>query len=518
MLKIFLTVSFLLCFSALAQDDIFDLEKGAVTKAPEKVISAESLKTLLTSGEYAKFRDDLAVLKRKTPEKLNETAIRRLNLQFQLEVGAYKEALEDLKKTPFVDGDMAHYLTAIVQIRNGLHKEARITAEEGLKSYPKAHSLIYILNKVASLTGDIALDDANWQVVKDLYSASKSGKEGTAEQIAFIGLSIQQRSPQKSYTLLQRAYKKDETLVDVFSWAGYHCAEKYEWEFALEEFSKALKVNPNHAEAKAGMAYVLLEKGDYQRARELIAESLAVNPNCSEAIQLLAAIQLVDDRKSEVMRLLKFALESNPNDLEILAQLAAAYHQESRFEKRDELIVQTLAINPLYGKVYLAIAESCENLRQFPEAVEWAEKAIALNSRDWEGYYVSGMNLLRLGEETRGYKTLDKAFSLNGFNIWARNILTLLDRDFKKKEYVQFETKHFLIKLHRSEAEILIPYIREVVEAAYEKYTKKYEIEPIGPKSTMARFFYLCLITMTTFLLVQSDCRDSALLGHVLDR
>ena len=482
-MRFFLIAFFTLFLSTYAQDDIFDLEKDAPKKEKKKiVVNAEHLNKLLKSGQYIKLKETFDELESESAEKLQDLVIRKTFIKFLIETGEYKKALENINKTPFSDDEESYFLSSEVLRLTGDYKSAKALVSEARVKYPEGFMMNYQYWNLGKITGNDQEESDGWSKVKGLYKKTKYGREGEPYQLAFIGRAAVQRSPQTAYNLFQRAYKKDKEFLDVYLWAGAHCADKYAWNFAVEEYSKALKINSKHAIANTGMAYVLMEKGDYQRARELVDTALTTNPNDSSAVQLKSELLLADEKSYEALRLLKKALEVNPNDLEILSQVAAVYEQLSDSENRDKYIQKVLAINPKFSSVYIYISQSCENRRQFPVAVEWAKKAMALNSRDWEGYYVAGMNLLRLGEESEGYKTLDRAFKLNGFNVWARNVLVLLDRDFKKKEYHQFETEHFVIKLHRSESAIMWPYLEHVVENAYDKYTKKYGIEPKGPK------------------------------------
>lgn len=482
-MRLLFILFFTFLLSLSGQDDIFDLEKDAPKKEKKKVeINEKFISGLLLSGEYLKLEENFNELAADSPDTLKKKEFRRLYLKFQIETGKYKDALEQIEKSAFIEDEAAYFISSEIYRLNGRYEEAKKLVMQGLEKYPEGAMLSYQYWNLGQLTGSDREESDGWAKVKALYKKSKYGREGEAAELAFIGRAAVQRSPQTAYKLFQRAYKRDEKYLDVFVWAGMHCADKYTWNFAIEEYTKALQLNPNHAEANTGMAYVLMEKGAYQKARELIDQALATNSNSSSAIQLKAELLLADEKSYESLRLLKKGLESNPNDIEILSQIAAVYEQLSDVEKRDEYIAKVLAVNPKFSSVYIKISQSCENRRQFPTAVEWAKKAIELNSRDWEGYYVAGMNLLRLGEETEGYKILDRAFKLNGFNIWARNVLVLLDRDFKKKEYKQFETEHFVVKLHRDESEVMWPYLEEVVEMAYEKYTTKYGIKPVGPK------------------------------------
>lgn len=472
-----------------ADDEDFDLEDDAPkTVKVKQEINEVFLRDLLVTGKYLKLTEIFEVEKN-VKKALKDPAIRKILLNFQIETGAYKAAFESIEKTPFTSDDMAYFIASEVYRLTGDYDKFSQQIKLGLEKYPESTCLNFALGNQGKLTGDTKIEAKAWSKIKSLYR--QKGRKGTAIEKAFLGLGSRQRSPQASYNLFQRAYKADAKYINAFVWAGEHCSDKYMWSYAIEEYGKALQLNKSHALANAGMAYVLMEKGDYQRARELIAVALETNPNCSEAIQLYAAILIADDKNREALLLLKEALKTNQQDMEILSQIAACYEQQSDSETRDEYIKKVLSINPRYSQVYLAISQACENRRQFPAAVEWAKKGMALNSRDWEGYFIAGMNLLRLGEEKEGYKILDRAFALNGFNIWAKNILTLLDRDFKKKEYVQFETEHFVIKLHRDESEIMFPYLKDVVEEAYEKYTKKYDIEPVGPKEYNGKILLL---------------------------
>ena len=106
---------------------------------------------------------------------------------------------------------------------------------------------------------------------------------------------------------------------------------------------------------------------------------------------------------------------------------------------------------------------------------------------------------MRLGEEREGYDLVDKAFEMNAFNYWAKNMLVLLDRDFRKKEYVLYETDHYVIKMHKDEADIMGEYAKQVVEAAWDKYTAKYGFIPKGPRAYDGRILFLLFKTHNDF-------------------
>lgn len=97
-------------------------------------------------------------------------------------------------------------------------------------------------------------------------------------------------------------------------------------ELAVEYFERAIGLDPNFAEAYAGLAdtYSQLANNDalprldgYQRARELALHALSLNPNLSEAHSSLGWIAYIHDWDwAEAERSFARAIELNPNNAE----------------------------------------------------------------------------------------------------------------------------------------------------------------------------------------------------------
>ena len=91
-----------------------------------------------------------------------------------------------------------------------------------------------------------------------------------------------------------------------------------------------------------------------------------------------------------------------------------------------------------------------------------------------------GINLQRIGQEAEGTDVLEAAFKGDPFNTWTGNTLTLLD-NFKRGDFERFQTTHFEVKLHKKERAALEPYVRDLLEKAYNTLTVKYNFTPQGP-------------------------------------
>ncbi|PYS11981.1 MAG: hypothetical protein DMG15_15955 [Acidobacteria bacterium] len=150
-------------------------------------------------------------------------------------------------------------------------------------------------------------------------------------------------------------------------------------------------------------------------------------------------------------------------------------HNTAEFEK---YVKRVLEINPQYSNLYDILANNCERLRLYKEAVAFAREALLLKPRDWTAMSILGVNLLRIGEEEEGKAALDKAYEGDQFNVMTVNTLKLLD---SFGHFVRFDTTHFKVKLHEKEVAVLRPYVRELLEKAYDTLTEKYDFKPEGP-------------------------------------
>ncbi len=115
---------------------------------------------------------------------------------------------------------------------------------------------------------------------------------------------------------------------------------------------------------------------------------------------------------------------------------------------------------------------------RYEDAVDYYRKAIALDPQLWSARSQLGINLMRLGQEDEPRKQLEMCYQ-NGYrNEETVNSLRLLD---SYKNFVSFRDQNTIIKLHRNEAELLRPYVEDLLKRAMATYDKKYKMTLPGP-------------------------------------
>ncbi|HOX08693.1 MAG TPA: tetratricopeptide repeat protein, partial [Planctomycetota bacterium] len=220
-------------------------------------------------------------------------------------------------------------------------------------------------------------------------------------------------------------------------------------------------------------------------AEKAIDAALEINPNMAAARVLRASLSLFDDEHDKARKEIDAALAVNPNDLSALAVLAALHYdlgQEKEFEAASKRVLE---INPGFAGLYLTLAGCCERKRQFPAAEAFYRKAMELDPRDWQGHYGAGMALARRGQTAEAKALLEKAWELNKFNIFCRNMLVVIDKltppEGQEPRFETLTTAHFVIRAPKEDAPLTLPYYGRLLEEAYARMKERYRFEPEGP-------------------------------------
>jgi len=247
-------------------------------------------------------------------------------------------------------------------------------------------------------------------------------------------------------------------------------------EAAVMSYEDALAVDPNMPEALLGMARNLPE--DPENAEIAFKRALEVNPNSIEGHILEANQELDAENYAKVLVSVEKALAVNPQSAEALSLIATVHYVRGETDEFNKSIQKVLSINPQSSGLYYTIASSCVSLRLYKEAVDFAQKAVDLNPRDWQAMSVLGVNQLRIGREDEGIETLKKVNAADPYDVPTLNSLRLTDT---WTDFDVITTEHFRIKLNKKESAALKPYVADLLEKAYKTLSAKYGFTPEGP-------------------------------------
>ena len=244
---------------------------------------------------------------------------------------------------------------------------------------------------------------------------------------------------------------------------------------AVGLFHEALAKDPSNAEAYMGLATISADGFDGQAAA-YAAKAIALDPKLAQAHELMADIALTNDDPATAAAEADKAIALESDALDAMATHAAIELIADR--SPDAWFAKIQAMNPGYGEAYLTVGRQLELHYRYQDAVTYYRKAIEADPRLWAAHSALGIDLMRLGKEDEPYQELELAYN-NGYRDAATvNSLRLLD---SYKNFETFRDSETILKLDKSEAALLLPYMQAELHTIIATYEKKYQMTLPGP-------------------------------------
>jgi tetratricopeptide (TPR) repeat protein len=236
--------------------------------------------------------------------------------------GRYDQALTDFNKAVDLNPQdaQAYYLRGFVYYKQGRAAQAR-------SDYQKALSL-----------------NPDW--VKQAASGGKSELDNYA-------LLLQGKAPKSS----EVASLKEETG---HKQQGLALARQAQYDRSLAEFTQALKINPQDAEAYNNRGSIYTLQGHYAQAVADFAKALELKPRYAKAYYNRALAYYYQGKYDQAINDLTKAIELKPKDVASYNNRGLAYMQKGQYERAiDDFNVATI-LNPKLADAYYNKAVSCE--------------------------------------------------------------------------------------------------------------------------------------------------------------
>lgn len=333
-----------------------------------------------------------------------------------------------------------------------------------------------LLVELSRRKGDLEQADVYAQRILDLYQRGRLSSADELAQAAFANWHLD-RWQEANNIYLQAQELGTPPASMLIDWGNLYL-EKYNAAEAQEIFAEALQGSPEDeppVEALVGLALAFKSQGR-PGGQDSLNRALEADPKNLNAISALISWAIGSENWDEAEEWIEKGLDVNKRFLPILEQKTVMHYFRGQGDDFEESQRRILKINPRAADLYEALGNAAVNNRRLEEAEGFLRKSVQLNPRQWGAWAALGVNLLRLGKD-EGKSVLEKAYESDPFNIWTVNTLRLLD-SFDR--FVVFETPHFIVRLHRKEAEALRPYIEELLERCLTTLESRYQHEIEG--------------------------------------
>ena len=123
-------------------------------------------------------------------------------------------------------------------------------------------------------------------------------------------------------------------------------ADNKRYGMALQEFERAVELNPNDYVAHTNIGIIYKKSGNFKRAEEKYKKALSINPNHALAYNNLGNIYLQTKRYDKAIDYYKKAIELSPHMAPFYENLGKAYRENGMYQKARESFEKALQLDP----------------------------------------------------------------------------------------------------------------------------------------------------------------------------
>jgi tetratricopeptide (TPR) repeat protein len=244
---------------------------------------------------------------------------------------------------------------------------------------------------------------------------------------------------------------------------------------AADLFREALAKESSNGEAYLGLAIVSADGFD-GKATEYAAKAIELDPKLVGTHELMANLALENDQRDVAIAEADKALALDKDAMDAMAIHAAVELIADR--SPDAWFAKIAAINPGYGEAYARVAHQLEMHYRYEDAVTYYRRAVKADPRLWAAHSALGIDLMRMGKEDEPLAELELSYD-NGYRDAATvNSLRLLD-SYKNFQTIRDDTT--ILKLKKTEADLLQPYMQAELHAIMATYDRKYRMKLPAP-------------------------------------
>jgi len=190
-------------------------------------------------------------------------------------------------------------------------------------------------------------------------------------------------------------------------------AEKGEYQAAVSELQKALKINPDDARARSKLGVALARTGRFDEAVSECRKAAELDPAYADAHMNLGIALAQKGKPNEAIPQFEKSLQLSPDNTEAHANLAAALMSEGRIDEAIAHCRKALSVNPEYTLAHANLAIALTRSRKLDEAMPHFEKALAANPDSVELHYILGRALAEKNRVDEAIPHLEKVLAAN---------------------------------------------------------------------------------------------------------
>ncbi len=188
----------------------------------------------------------------------------------------------------------------------------------------------------------------------------------------------------------RRAAELNDQLPDVFVTLSLVHNGRGQFNLALEEAQKALKLEPLNADALLAEAAVYSSMGQLDRAEETYQRAATLRPQQWGGFYELGVFYYKQKRYQDAVTAFERVLSITPDNAMAYATLGGVHEQLGKFAEAESYLKRSLELQPTYAG-YNNMGVWYYAHRRWTESVAMTRKALEINNSDWKAWSNLGL-------------------------------------------------------------------------------------------------------------------------------
>jgi len=292
------------------------------------------------------------------------------------------------------------------------------------------------------------------RILKDKFRLNNADEEGIIDNLIkvedkkeyfnfffLLGTRMAEDKKNSAESLLKKAIRINPNDAEAHNNLGNLLDDLKRYDEAEKEFRKALKIKPNFAEAHYNLGNLLVELHHYDEAEKEYREAIRIKPNYSEAYDNLGNLLKDLKRYDEAEREFREAIRINPNDADTHNNLGSLLMDLKRYDEAEREYRKAIRIKPDDANAYYNLGTLlAQFLHHYDEAEKEFREATRINPADADAYINLGNLLVELHHYDEAEKEYREAIKINPDIAEAHynlgNLLLIIGRKDEAKQEI----------------------------------------------------------------------------------
>ena len=298
-------------------------------------------------------------------------------------------------------------LVGLSALRSGQVQAGIFELEKAVSLAPESSALRSELAKAYMSKGDTE------QAINEFEKVIASGKGAYRAQVMVVFAYLRDKKYEKALASSQKMldeYPDDATITNLMGIVQHSSGNK---EAGRQYFEKTLQIDPNHTGAAINLARLDEKAGDIENAKKRYLAIIDTAADNTTVLMSLARLAESQDDKSSQVKWLERVRAADKKDVASRIVLVEYYIQNKNLAEADKLVKEMEAEHAGKPVVLIARAELLIARESYNQAVPVINELIELKPDMFVGYYLNGLNQLKMGQIQGAKASLIKANELN---------------------------------------------------------------------------------------------------------